>query len=86
MRDLQSFFNSCNFSGYTKATELNSIVVAQFIMKQVSGLGLDLGNYVSQCYDGAFVISGNNTSVQTLIRVKSHQAIYVQCGTYSRCC
>ena len=54
------------FSGYTQATELNSSVVAEFIMKQVSGLALGIGNYVSQCYDGASDMSGNNTGVQTL--------------------
>ena len=70
------------FVGFTLASELNARALADYIFQKVSDLKLDLGNLVSQCYDGASVMSGCNTGVQTIIKEKCPQAVYIHCSAH----
>uniref|UniRef100_A0A1X7V1J2 DUF4371 domain-containing protein n=1 Tax=Amphimedon queenslandica TaxID=400682 RepID=A0A1X7V1J2_AMPQE len=49
------------------------------LVDETKDLDLDPKNLMSQCYDGASVMSGCNAGVQTLIRERYPQAIYVHC-------
>ena len=70
------------FVGFILASELNAQALAEYIFQKVSDLKLDLGNLVSQCYDGASVMSGCNTGVQTIIKKKCPQAVYIHCSAH----
>ena len=67
------------FTGYTLATALNSRALTDYIIKKVSDIELDPRYLISQCYDGASVMSGCNLGVQTLIKEICPQATYVHC-------
>lgn len=67
------------FSGYTLASSLNARSLTEYITAKMLELDLDPRYLVSQCYDGASVMSGCNSGVQALIREKYPQAIYVHC-------
>ena len=67
------------FTGYTHAIGFDARALADYILCCTSTFDLDLSNCVSQCYDGATVMSGCNAGVQALIREKCNQAVYVHC-------
>ena len=56
-RSVHNFRTIERFLGFTQASQLNAQGLAQL---KLSDLHLDLGNLVSQCYDGASVMSGCN--------------------------
>ena len=70
-----------HFTGYTHASELNAPAL-EYIFERISEFKLDLSNCVSQCYDGASVMSGHNAGVHVLIQEKCKQAVYVHCCTH----
>ena len=53
--------------------------IAAQLVDNTDTLKLNLDYPVAQCYDGAAVISGAQSGVQTRIRDKAPQAIYVHC-------
>ena len=70
------------FSGYTLASELTARALADYIPQKISDFSLDLNYLVSQSYDGASVMSGCNSGVQTLLKEKCPQATYVHCSAH----
>lgn len=69
-------------AGFTLASELNARTLAEYIFQKISDFELDLGNFVSQCYVGASVMSECNTGVQTIIKEKCPQAMYIHCSAH----
>ena len=67
------------FSGYTLASSLNARSLTEYITAKMLELDFDPRYLLSQCYDGASVMSGCNSGVQALITEKYPQAIYVHC-------
>ena len=47
-----------------KCDELNSEAIFSYIMAVLRETDIDISNCVSQCYDGASVMSGCNTGVR----------------------
>lgn len=68
--------------GYTLATELNAKALADYILQKMSELDFDPNNLVSQGYDGASVMSGCNSEVQTFLKEMCPQATYVHCSAH----
>ena len=67
------------FTGYTHATDLSAPALAEYIVTRIKAFGLNLDNCISQCYDGASVMSGCNAGVQAVIQAQFPQAVYVHC-------
>lgn len=67
------------FAGYSLASELNARALTNYITSKMTKLELNSDNLVSQCFDGASVMSGCNAGVQKLVKENSPQAIYVHC-------
>ena len=78
-RYVHNFRTIERFVGFTQASQLNAQGLAQL---KLSDLHLDLGNLVSQCYDGASVMSGCNNGVQTIVREKCPHATYIHCSAH----
>ena len=52
------------FVSYTHCEELNAAALTSYIYKALDSVHLHINNCVSQCYDGASVMSGPHTGVQ----------------------
>lgn len=67
------------FLGFIELNELNAQALCNGLILFLNNTGLDIGKCVSQSYDGASVMSGEFSSVQTKIRTlaKSHAHIYI---------
>ena len=71
------------FTGYIHASSLKaSSDLSEYILSQMTTFGLDRDKMVSQCYNGASVMSGCNSGVQTIIQSKCKQAVYVHCNAH----
>ena len=51
-------------------------------MKALREMDIDVSNCVSQCYDGASIMSGCNTGVRTRITDVNPAAIYIHCHAH----
>ena len=67
------------FVGYTLATDLTAQSLAKYIMAKMDDLEVNPEHLVSQCYDGASVMSGSNAGVHKFIKERSPQAVYIHC-------
>lgn len=66
--------------GFTDVHELQASSLAGEIMHQLGQLGLDPSKCISQCYDGALVMSGHLAGVQAIVqRTLSHGCLYIHC-------
>lgn len=70
------------FAGYIHAKSVKASTLSDYILSQMGTFGLDHEKMVSQCYDGASVMSGCNSGVQSIIRSKCKQAVYVHCNAH----
>ena len=70
------------FISYTKCDEMNSKALFTYIMKVLREMNLDISHCISQCYDGASVMSGCNTGVRTKITDVNPAAVYVHCHAH----
>lgn len=64
------------FVGYTLAKDLTAKSLADYITLKMSQLQLNTDYLVSQCYDGASVMSGCNAGVQKLIQETNPQDVH----------
>ena len=68
------------FVGFTDVHELDAASLAGETMRQLGQLGLNPSKCVSQCYDGASVMSGHLTGVQAIAQCTlGHGCLYVHC-------
>lgn len=56
------------FIGFTPATALDAESIIDFIISKISKWGIRIENCVAQAYDGASVMSGTLSGVQTRTR------------------
>ena len=61
------------FTGYCMATELNAGALTDYITNKMTELELKNEHLVSQCFDGASVMSGCNAGVQKLVKKNVHK-------------
>ena len=67
------------FVGYTHATQLNATALSEYILQVISEMQLDIKGCVSQCYDGASVMSGECAGVSAKILERNTKAVYIHC-------
>ena len=60
----------------------NTLIQLQYIMSTLKELDVDINNCVSQCYDGASVMSGCQTGVRARISQINPSAIYIHCHAH----
>ncbi|KAJ6639284.1 Zinc finger protein [Pseudolycoriella hygida] len=66
--------------GFLTTKELDADSMTELILSKISNAGLDSHKILSQCYDGAKVISGNNGGIRRIIQNKIKRLIpYVHC-------
>lgn len=70
------------FISYSKCDELNAEALFTYIIKALTEMDVDIGNCISQCYDGASVMSGCNTGVRTRITDVNPAAVYIHCHAH----
>ena len=70
------------FISYTYCEELNAAAMTEYIHKALQSVGLHISNCVSQCYNGASVMSGTHSGVKTRIQQENPRAIYIHCHAH----
>ena len=70
------------FISYTHCEELNAAALTTYIYQALEAINLSISNCVSQCYDGASVISGPFTGVRSRILEDNPQSIYIHCHAH----
>ena len=72
-----------HFVGFSELSELDAKALSDKIMQRLMELGLDIKKCISQCYDGASVMSGVVTGVQQRIReVVGGSCVYIHCHAH----
>lgn len=68
------------FLGFTDCSQLDAVALATQIIGEVVQLGLNIKDCVAQCYDGAAVMSGHLSGVQSRIRERvGSGCVYIHC-------
>ena len=70
------------FISYTKCEKLDAEALFKYIMTTLRELDVDINNCISQCYDGASVMSGCQTGVKARISAINPSAIYIHCHAH----
>ena len=70
------------FLTFVEATSLDAKSLTQYIVNTITKHQLDLTCIVSQGYDGASVMSGNCSGVQTWLKEFAPHAIYIHCHAH----
>ena len=70
------------FVSYSYYEELHAAAITSCIYDALSKIGLNIADCVSQCYDGASVMSGSLTGVRTRILQDNPKAIYIHCHAH----
>lgn len=69
--------------GMERCDDLSAIGMADVILKSLEKYGINIEKLLSQCYDGAYVMSGHKGGVQTIIQEKLNRRIpYVHCFSH----
>lgn len=82
------YFNTDNctvnerFLSFVQAKSLDANSLSQYIVKLIRDCDFDLNKLVSQGYDGASVMSGQHTGVQTRVRESAPYAHYIHCHAH----
>ncbi|XP_011407653.1 PREDICTED: zinc finger MYM-type protein 1-like [Amphimedon queenslandica] len=75
---LKGVVHEC-FISYTHYEELNAAALTTYIYQALKTINLSISNCVSQCYNGAAVMSGPFTGVCSRILEDNPQSIYIHC-------
>ena len=67
------------FTGYLRAEKLDANALTVYVLEGLGRMGLDISNCVSQCYDGASVMSGRLGGVSAKILELNSSAVYIHC-------
>ena len=67
------------FIKYVHATELDAASLTENILQIISQMQLSIDRCVSQCYDGASVMSGACSGVSARIKELNPRAVYIHC-------
>lgn len=71
------------FIGFVELTKTDAETIAQSILSCMELWGLDITKLRGQGYDGASVMSGHVSGVQSRIREVSPKAVYVHCRSHN---
>lgn len=71
------------FLGFSEVTDHTAAGLSSKILQLLKNNNMDLSHCRGQGYDGASVMSGKHGGVQTLIRQKQPNALYVHCATHN---
>ena len=82
LRYLHNGITHERFISFTQCNELNSEAIFSYIMTGLQDIDIDISNCVSQCYDGASVMSGCNTGVRKRVTDVNPKAIYIHCHAH----
>ena len=70
------------FVSYTDCDQLNAEALFTYIMTALQEVDVDISKCISQCYDGASVMSGCQSGVQARISEINPTAIYIHCHAH----
>uniref|UniRef100_A0A1X7VWZ2 TTF-type domain-containing protein n=1 Tax=Amphimedon queenslandica TaxID=400682 RepID=A0A1X7VWZ2_AMPQE len=70
------------FISFTKCEELDAEAIFTYIMTGLRDTGVDISNCISQCYDGASVMSGHLSGVRKRVTDLNPAAIYIHCHAH----
>lgn len=70
------------FIGFFYAKELNASSLSEYILEALRNINVSISDCVSQCYDGASVMSGRCNGVAAKLQEKNSKAIYVHCHAH----
>ena len=70
------------FISYTHCEELHASALTSYIFQVLDGLQINIKNCISQCYDGASVMSGAYSGVSARILEENLRAIYIHCHAH----
>ena len=82
---LRYVLNSCvyeRFISYTQCDELHAAALTLYILEGLHHINLDITDCVSQCYDGASVMSDACNGVKVKIMEQNPRAIYIHCHAH----
>lgn len=71
------------FIGFVELTKTDAETISQSILFCMEQWGLDITKLRGQGYDGASVMSGHVSGVQSRIREVSPKAVYVHCRSHN---
>lgn len=83
---LRYLHESCvveRFVGFTAAEAVDAASLSESIISVLDSLGVQQGQLVGQCYDGAAVMKGHVSGVQKRVRDSFPLASYVHCANHS---
>ena len=72
-----------SFLGFAACDSLDAAGLCETLLTGLRDYGIDLLGCVAQCFDGAAVMSGRCSGVQSRIRDLCPKAIYVHCFAHS---
>ena len=67
------------FVGFTAAESVNAESLTEYILQKRTRIGLCITNCIGQSYDGASVMSGHLSGVQTRIKAHAEWCLYTHC-------
>ena len=67
------------FISFVHVSNLDAVSLVEYISTTLDACSISLGNCISQCYDGASIMSGSCTGVQQRIKELAPCAIYTHC-------
>uniref|UniRef100_A0A1X7VEA2 Uncharacterized protein n=1 Tax=Amphimedon queenslandica TaxID=400682 RepID=A0A1X7VEA2_AMPQE len=67
---------------YTKCDELNAAVLTSYVLEGLQHITIDIKGCVSQCYDGASVMSGHYNGVKAKIMERNGRPINIHCHAH----
>ena len=67
------------FISFVHVSNLDAVSLVEYISTTLDACSISLGNCISQCYDGASIMSGSCTGVQQRIKELAPCAIYTLC-------
>ena len=69
-------------SSVSLATHMQKSLLHQYILSALQKVHLDIDDCISQCYDGASVMSGCNSGVSARILEINPKALYIHCHAH----
>ena len=71
-----------HFIGFIHVSQLDAALLCKYICDTLAFFDLSLDNCISQSYNGASVMSGSCTGVQSCIKEFAPQAVYIHCHAH----
>ena len=82
LRYVQNCIVHERFLSYTYLEKLDASAITGYILSVLTDLQLDITDCISECYDGASVMSGHCNGVSSKILEINRKAIYIHCQAH----